>query len=108
MKELTSTYTASGTYLIKEGDQTIGGFKDRKTAELFMNVCRLEQLADQGYCPNLLNDDNGHWALVFDGFQQVPEGKEPQDIETSFFVIKEFWKPTIQEAIEYSLKELKQ
>ena len=29
----------------------------------------LESLSEIGYCPNLLNDDNGHWAVKFDGFQ---------------------------------------
>ena len=65
----------------------------------------LEALAKEGFCPNLLNDDNGHWALVFDGFQSVPFGDDPEDISTTFFVFKDQWKDTVREAIIYSLEQ---
>lgn len=72
-----------------------------------MNISKkLQDLCNKGFCPNLLNDDNGHWALVFDGFQSVPAGDEPEDISTSFHVEARFWKDTIEEAIEYGIKEL--
>jgi len=29
----------------------------------------LNKVADKGYCPALLFDDNGKWALAFDGAQ---------------------------------------
>lgn len=62
-------------------------------------------LAKEGGCPALLNDDNGHWAVSDTGFQQVVFGDEPEDITTSFFIEKEMWKNTIEEAVEHYLKE---
>ena len=59
----------------------------------------------QGMCPCLLNDDFFHWALVFDGYQDVSDDV-PCDIQTSFFVEKRYWKNTIDEAVIYSLEEL--
>jgi len=44
-----------------------------------------EELSKLGYCPNLLNDDNGHWAVSFEGYQTVPDN-EPSDIQSSFFI----------------------
>lgn len=65
----------------------------------------IQQLANLGHCLNLLNDDNGHWAIVSDGTKKVVYGDDPQDdVETHFFFFVEAnqWKPTIQEAlIEY-------
>ena len=60
------------------------------------------QLANLGQCPNLLNDDNGHWAVVADGFQTVVYG-EPEDVETQFFIEAEYWKNTPTEALHYYL-----
>jgi hypothetical protein len=64
-----------------------------------------EELASIGHCPNLLNDDNGHWAVKFDGFQSVPFGDEPDDVETTFFVEKDSWRDTIREALAAALEE---
>lgn len=66
---------------------------------------KLQELSEEGACPCLLNDDNGHWALTFEGYQDVPMGDKPIDINTSFFVEKKYWKNTIDKAIEFSLKE---
>ena len=60
---------------------------------------RLQQLASDGYCPALLYDDNGHWALVFDGFQNCPMGAAPCDINTTFYVEADDWAETIDEAV---------
>lgn len=65
----------------------------------------LEALANDGYCPNLLNDDNGNFALVFDGYQTVVFGKRT-DVDTSFHVPKAFWKATVTKAVEYALSKL--
>jgi hypothetical protein len=64
-----------------------------------------ESLAEIGHCPNLLNDDNGHWAVIFDGFQTAPIGNEPQGIMTSFFIEEEDWKDSIYEALVWALKD---
>ena len=52
---------------------------------------------------NLLNDDNGHWAVKFDGFQNVPMGDEPEDISTTCFIEARDWKESIYEALVWAL-----
>ncbi len=64
----------------------------------------LEGLSKIRHCPNLLNDDNGHWAVSFDGFQNVPIGDDPEDISSTIFVEKSNWKDTIYDALIYSLE----
>jgi hypothetical protein len=61
----------------------------------------LEECAYIGMCPNLLNDDNGSWALVFDGYQTVNTNNGPRAtaIQSQFWVPKKYWKPTIRQAI---------
>ncbi len=63
-----------------------------------------EKLAEIGCCPNLLNDDNGHWAVAFDGFQNVPMGDDPEDIATTCFIEAKDWKNSIYEALVWSLQ----
>lgn len=65
----------------------------------------LETLSSSGYCPCLFNDDNGHWAVSFDGYQEVPVGKKAQDVMTSSIIREKFWKKSIREALIYALKE---
>ena len=62
-----------------------------------------ESLAEIGYCPNLLNDDNGHWAVKFDGFQNVPMCDEPEYISTTCFIEAKDWKDSIYEALVLAL-----
>ena len=54
----------------------------------------------------LLSDDNGHWTVACDGFQNCGFGKEPIDIETTFFVEKERWHKNIREAIDNTILEM--
>jgi len=65
----------------------------------------MEQLANLGQCPNLLNDDNGHWAVTGDGYQNVVCGDEPEDVETTFYVEAAEWKNTPKEALYNYLNE---
>lgn len=65
----------------------------------------LEDLAKIGYCPNLMNDDNGHWAVKFDGFQNVPMGDEPDDIQSTCWIEKKCWKDSIYEALIFALED---
>jgi len=58
----------------------------------------LEKAGKRGYCPALLNDDAGHWAVSGEGMQNVPIDP-PCDIHTTFFVEKSQWKKTVREAI---------
>ena len=59
---------------------------------------RLNWLEEQD-CYSLISDDDGRWACVVDGIQNIPE-EEPSDIVTSFFIEKEEWKDSIREAID--------
>ena len=65
----------------------------------------LQELCEIGYCPNLLNDDDGRWAVAFDGFQDVVMGDEAQDINTSFFVEAKQWHSNIRQALIIALSE---
>ena len=64
-----------------------------------------EELADIGYCPALLNDDSGRWAVVFDGAQTIADDDKATDISTSFFVEADDWKDTIRRALLHSLRK---
>jgi hypothetical protein len=59
---------------------------------------RLDKL-EKCYGVALVNDDFGHWAVVVNGMQNVPD-ETPADIQTTFFVEKHEWKNTIREAID--------
>jgi hypothetical protein len=41
---------------------------------------------NNGSCPNLINDDDGHWALSFEGTNNVP-----CTVQTSFIKYPELW-----------------
>jgi hypothetical protein len=60
----------------------------------------MDHLANLGGCPCLINDDNGHWAVTTEGFQNVVSGDEPQDVTTTFFVEAKNWKNTPREALK--------
>jgi hypothetical protein len=53
----------------------------------------------------LINDDNGHWACVSDGMQNVPMSKQACDIQTTFFVEANRWHDDIREAIDFAMEE---
>jgi len=65
----------------------------------------MKQLSRLGEAPNLLYDDNGHWAVTSDGYQNVVFGEEPEDVETSFFIKAKQWKTTPKEALQYYINE---
>lgn len=64
----------------------------------------LEEEVNRGACPALINDDNGHWALSFNGFQNVVTGR-PKDVSTTFFVKAKAWKNTVRQAIDATMKQ---
>ena len=59
----------------------------------------IDELSKLGWCPSLLYDDNGHWAFTTTGFQTVPEGDDPEDMEMLNIVKKEEWKNSPREAL---------
>lgn len=65
----------------------------------------LQLLYNNNYCPALLNDDNGRWAVSFRGKQSLIAGDTPADVECTYFIEAKFWKSTIKEALVFSLKE---
>lgn len=65
----------------------------------------IEELTNLGWSPNLLYDDNGHFAIVSDGFQNISIEDGPIDNDMYFNVKKEYWKPTIREALNQYLDE---
>lgn len=66
----------------------------------------LEAAVEQGACPGIINDDDGHWAVTDDGMQNVPNaGGPPIDIQTTFFVKADKWKGTLRAAINAYLDE---
>lgn len=64
-----------------------------------------ENLESIGFCPNLLNDDSGRWAVMFDGFQSMASFEKSEDITTTFFVESKYWQSSIYEALFYALTE---
>ena len=64
----------------------------------------MEQLSRLGDAPSLLYDDDGHWCVTSDGFQNViVDG--PADWEGVFTISKELWKNTPREALEAYLSQ---
>lgn len=58
----------------------------------------IEELTKLGQAPNILYDDNGHFAITADGYSSV--STEPRDASIFSFVRKSQWKRTIREALE--------
>jgi hypothetical protein len=59
---------------------------------------------EMGWCPNLVNDDAGHWALSFVGMNDLP----PCTYQTSWVDYPEMWCDTAPHAIcRSALLELK-
>ena len=67
---------------------------------------KLELLVENGYCPGLIYDDNGHWALSTNGSQNMTTIEGKQDIWTSFVVEADDWHDSPLKAIEQSIKKL--
>ncbi len=71
----------------------------------------LEEITHQGYAPNLVFDDDGHWAVSFSGYQPAPIGDgEGFDgtVVIGVIIDVDSWKPTIAEAIEYAKKKMEE
>lgn len=60
-----------------------------------------------GACPAIINDDFGHWAVMFDGMQPCtsgPDGGEGWD-STFIATAETKWFDTIREALDHALDE---
>lgn len=62
----------------------------------------LEAMTHKGYCPAVVFDDDGHWAVLFDGVQSMPGDGPP--FATSFIAGDETqWHDSIREAIDAAI-----
>jgi hypothetical protein len=75
----------------------------QENGTLKQRVAELDWLANQSGAA-LINDDQGSWAVAFDG-QQSLSSEPPDDCQTMFFIEKRRWKLTISEAIQYAMRE---
>jgi hypothetical protein len=64
----------------------------------------LEKITEDGVCPGIICDDFGHWAVSFEGVQNIPL-KTPTNIHTTFFIEENQWHVSIREAIRYAKRE---
>ena len=70
-----------------------------------MNVEQaLQKLAEMGYCPALLNDDNGRWAFKFDGVQTVSYTDHPRNFTASHDVLAHELDSDIRKALIKALE----
>lgn len=65
----------------------------------------LEEQVKNGACPAVINDDDGRWAVCFDGFQNVPIGEGAFDLHTTFFIEAKCFRNTIREAIDSAMSD---
>jgi hypothetical protein len=68
---------------------------------------RINWLEEKGWGGALISDDNGKWAIVFDGFQNLVYGKKASDIQTTFLIQKKQWKNSVREAIDHFMQNKK-
>lgn len=65
----------------------------------------LSQLSLSGFCPSIISNDNGQWAVVFDGVQFSAVSEFPEDAIASYYIDKKYWKPTVREALVFAISE---
>jgi len=58
-----------------------------------------------GQCPSLIYDDNGHFAIGSEGFQNVAITDDPIDLQISFVIPKEAFFDNIHDALMYYLND---
>lgn len=59
----------------------------------------IDRDVNNGGCPAIVNDDNGHWAVATSGIQNVPEGPDTFDCYSTFIIEKGRWYDTVPMAI---------
>jgi len=74
--------------------------------ELEKDAARLKQFtvwADSGLCPALVFNDNGYWAISFDGVIPMDFSEPPNDAQLLIDVEKSMWRETVAEAIDQAI-----
>jgi len=85
--------------------------RDKKIDRLKKSVDRLpvdeilHDLANIGFAPSIIYDDNGNWAVISSEFSLV-RMKDTDDYTTTIFIKAEEFKPTIREAIKKYINDL--
>jgi len=77
-----------------------------RIAELEKDAARLKQFtvwADSGLCPALVFNDNGYWAISFDGVIPMDFSEPPNDAQLLIDVEKSMWRETVAEAIDQAI-----
>jgi hypothetical protein len=65
-----------------------------------------ENMADKGFCPALVFDDNGHWAVTCDGMSPVPEDdKHTVPVGIVSEVKPRQWRDSPREAIDAAIAD---
>lgn len=64
----------------------------------------LQDLAKTGLSPALVHNDKNHWAVSFDGVQQVASDP-PTTIFTTFIIEKHKWFKYVRDAVIHSFDE---
>ena len=57
------------------------------------------KMADEGFCPALVFDDDGRWALSFEGVSGIKFEEDSQDLDMRIFVKKHEWNESLTRAI---------
>ena len=71
---------------------------------------RLDWLEKCAYGGGVIGDDNGRWAVPDSGFQNLSDAEgnlitdRAIDVQSTFVVEADEWKPTIREAIDAAMK----
>lgn len=84
--------------------RAVDGLPNWYTTNAAMDL--LPELANRGYCPALIFDDNGRWTLSLSCIMSGVEGSGPIDVQAAFFVNKDEWKETPSAAICYAILQL--
>jgi hypothetical protein len=66
----------------------------------------LETLDKLGFAPSLISNDDGRWAVLVEGIQNMNAHEEPIDMIIECFIDKGYWKNNIRDAIIYFLEKI--
>lgn len=68
----------------------------------------IEEWIRRGWCPAVVFDDDGHFAVSWSCISPAPRGEGEgfeEAVVITVLVEPETWKPTIREAIDYAIEQ---
>lgn len=87
-------------HLMKKKALAMNIVSDHRKKQLRQRFCdHMQAIMKMGGAESLINDDNGHWAVVADGIQCAIAGRKAVDVTTSFFVEAKDFSNTIEGAL---------